>query len=79
MRILKFYSPTCGPCKVITERLKEAKLDYEDYDVTNESNQFLIDKYEIKSVPTLVLLKGNIVKKKTGIFSSEELRKWADS
>lgn len=79
MRLLKFYSPTCGPCKVITEKLKEANLDYEDYDVTNESNQFLIDKYDIKTVPTLVLLKGNIVKKKTGIVSSAELKNWVNS
>ena len=30
MKILKFYSDSCGPCKVLTKNLKEAGIDVEN-------------------------------------------------
>lgn len=59
-KILKFYSPTCGPCKVVSKNLSTLKeVEIKDIDITDEANESLIDEYKIMSVPTIVLLGEN--------------------
>lgn len=59
-RILKFYSPTCGPCKVMSRNLSALKdVDIQDVDITDEDNESLIDEWKIRTVPTVVVLGEN--------------------
>lgn len=59
-RILKFYSPTCGPCKVMSRNLSVLKdVDIQDVDITDEDNESLIDEWKIRAVPTVVVLGEN--------------------
>lgn len=59
-RILKFYSPTCGPCKVMSRNLSALKdVDIQDVDITDEDNESLIDEWKIRAVPTVVVLGEN--------------------
>ena len=59
MEILKFYSKTCGPCKVLERNLKQTDIVYKDIDVASEEGLALLDKYNIISVPTLVKIDGD--------------------
>ncbi len=56
-KVLKFYSETCAPCRVMSKTLKELKnAKVQDVDVTDESNSDLLDKWKIIAVPTVVVL-----------------------
>jgi len=62
--VLDFYSETCNPCKALARDLEEIskgcvfKLEklniFDNYELT--------EKYNIRSVPTLVVLKGEEIK-----------------
>ncbi|MCM3109865.1 thioredoxin family protein [Lederbergia lenta] len=54
MKILKFYLPTCTPCKFVDSFLQEQQVEYESINV--EENKKLSDKYEIMSVPVTILI-----------------------
>ena len=79
MEILKFYSKTCGPCKVLERNLKQTDIVYKNIDVTSEEGLALLDKYNIISVPTLLKIDGDKIDIKHGILSVEELNKWAQT
>ena len=56
-RILKFYSETCGPCKVMSKRLADLKdVEIQDVDIADEDNESLLDEWKIRTVPTIVVL-----------------------
>ena len=78
--ILYFSAPWCGPCKqlgpkideLISEGINVKKINT-DYDVT------LVQKYNIRSVPTLILtdLQGNEIKRmQGGGKTSQQLKEW---
>lgn len=78
MKILKFYSKTCGPCKTIDENLKKANIEYVAIDVEDDNNEELVDKYSIRGIPTLIKLddKDEVIAKHTGYMSIEQLINW---
>lgn len=78
MKILKFFSPTCGPCKVLDKNLQASGLEYESIDITDDANEELITKHNITSVPTLIGVdnEGNGVLKYRGIVSTEDIIKY---
>lgn len=78
MKVLKFFSPTCGPCKVLDRNLQEAGIQYESIDITDDNNEELITKYSITSIPTLLAVdnKGNAVLRNKGVISTQDLIKY---
>ena len=78
MKVLKFFSPTCGPCKVLDRNLQEAGIQYESIDITDDANEELITKYNITSIPTLLAVdnKGNAVLRNKGVISTQDLIKY---
>ena len=46
MKIIKFYSDTCGPCKVLDSNLKKAGIDYESINANSDENDALVEKYK---------------------------------
>lgn len=78
MKVLKFFSPTCGPCKVLDRNLQEAGIQYESIDITDGNNEELITKYSITSIPTLLAVdtEGNAVLRNKGIISTQDLIKY---
>lgn len=77
MKILKFYSETCGPCKVLDTNLKKAGIDYEAINVADDDER--IDKYHIRSVPTLIKEdNGEEVDRFVGIMNEDQLKTWCD-
>lgn len=52
--ILKFYSKTCMPCKLLTNVLKEANIEHQSIDIADERNEDLVAQYNIRNVPVLI-------------------------
>ncbi len=77
MKILKFYSETCGPCKVLDNNLKKAGIEYESINANDDENDILVEKYKIRAVPTLVKEENNVeIARHTGIMTEEQLKEW---
>lgn len=60
-KLLLFYAPWCGASKAflpIWESLKN-ELNTETYDVDLDENKQISEKFNIKYLPTLFLVKGN--------------------
>ena len=77
-KILKFYSPFCGPCKVLEKNLRESKIEYTDINVFEDENS-LADKYDIRTIPSLVKIdsNGDMLNKAVGILSVEQIKEFA--
>ena len=57
MKILKFSLPTCKPCVTLSEQMKDLDLsNFEIQEINPKENKELGDKYNIRNVPTLVIL-----------------------
>ena len=85
-RILKFYSPLCGPCKVLEKNLIDSGIKYvsvnifEDECIDNLGNtEHLVEHYGIKALPTLIKIddSGEVLDKKVGILNVEQLKDFA--
>lgn len=73
--VLKFYSPTCGPCKVMDANLKSIdNIEVVNVDITDDKNTELVDMYSIKSVPSIVILTEEGGIKHTGILTVDKLK-----
>lgn len=69
MRLIKIGASWCGPCNLMDKRLKDFNAcDYKSYDVDDEDDETVavIDKYNVRNIPVLVLEGDN----------GEELAKW---
>lgn len=78
MKVLKIYSKTCGPCKVLENNLQLAGIPHESIDVQSIQGENIIAKYEIRTVPTLLLVddEGKVVKRHNGLLSIQELKEF---
>ena len=78
MRLLRFTASWCNPCKQLSENLERAdlKIPIEVIDIDAHS-EVAVD-YGIRSVPTLVMMDGNIeVKRFVGNKTVSEIKGWA--
>lgn len=70
-QILKFSSSWCKPCEMLNETIKKLPEDkqkaFVNYDI-DECDHTLVSRYNIKGVPTLIVLndRGEIVKRVSG-------------
>lgn len=63
LTILKFYSTTCVPCKLLKPVLEQLQVDLENkfeiIEINVEKDYESTATYNIMSVPTLIVLKDN--------------------
>ena len=73
MKVIKFYSPCCGQCKVVAKEFKDHPIDVPVKDINVMENPEVADKYNVKSLPTILLLndKEEVVETWHGIIKSE--------
>ena len=79
MKIYKFYTQTCNPCKQITPILEEVMQNHPEIELVavdcgEESNAELVNRNHVRSVPTLVFEKdGNMVHSMTGYMNKGQI------
>ena len=76
MKVLKIYSETCGPCKVLEKNLQAAGISHENVDVDSEQGEELVSKYKVRGIPTLLLVndEDHVINRYTGVMNVEELK-----
>jgi thioredoxin 1 len=68
LEVLKFSSPTCGPCKLLSKVLENVTGITEVS--ANTDGMKLFVKYNVRKVPTLIFLKDGVeVHKEVGAIS----------
>jgi thioredoxin 1 len=72
-----FWAPWCGPCRVVHPVLEEIDAERDDLRIVSlntDDNPQIAAKYEVLSIPTLILFRdGEIAKKVIGAMPKARL------
>lgn len=76
--LVDFFATWCGPCKMQAPMLEEAKKQVGDManiiKVDIDRNRELADRYNVRSVPTLIMFKnGKAVWREVGVHPTDLL------
>ncbi len=78
--LIDFSAEWCGPCKMVAPILKQVKDSLGDritiIKIDVDKNQQLASKYQVRSVPTMVLYqKGIQLWRQSGVLTKDEIIK----
>ena len=75
--LVDFWAPWCGPCRVVAPVLEEIASERQDLRIVKlntDENPQTAAKYEVLSIPTLILFKhGEVAKKVIGAYPKKRL------
>ncbi|MEI6142738.1 MAG: thioredoxin [Mariniphaga sp.] len=76
--VVDFHALWCGPCKAQSPILKEVAFELGDrvrvIKIDVDQNNEIANRYQIQSVPTLMIFKnGNLLWKHSGVVSKNQL------
>lgn len=78
--VIDFWASWCGPCQKLKPIYEEVSEEIEEVNfgkVNMEEHSDLATKYNVKALPTLLIVKGgDIVAKNEGFMDKEELTSW---
>lgn len=73
--LVDFWADWCGPCRAMNPVLESLARDYKVCKVNVDMNQELAARYQISSIPALLIFKnGRIARQHVGITSEAHLR-----
>lgn len=76
--ILDFYASWCPPCKIVSKQLKQYQTLHKNkvhiFKVNIDAQRELMDRFNVKSIPTLIYLKdGKPLFKEVGVRNNKEI------
>lgn len=82
--VVDFWATWCQPCKLLTPIIDELSGEYDGsmkfFKMDVDSNEDVVAKYNIMSIPALLLFENGEVKSmNVGAVPKEKLRTWIDS
>ena len=76
-KVLKFSASWCQPCKMLSKTIEGMTMETPIEEIDIDEQEELAIQYQIRSVPTLVMLDDDKeVKRVTGMQSSTQLEAW---
>ena len=76
--VIDCYASWCGPCKMLSPVLDELAKEidsYKFYKLNVDNSELATSKYEIMSIPTILIFEdGNLKDKIVGLKSKSELK-----
>lgn len=77
-RVLKFSASWCNPCKNLAKTLETVETSVPIHEIDIDDNQEQAREFGIRSVPTLVMLDGNVEMKRVSNskMNKQELEAW---
>ena len=76
--LVDFWAQWCGPCKMVERTLEKISKHYEKklkiVKINIDNNSLIPPKYNVKSIPTLILFKnGKNIKTNVGVIQTSQL------
>ena len=77
-QLLKFSASWCGPCKSLSANFKHVDLgEVELKEIDIDENMDMAKEYNIRGVPTLILLEdGTEVKRTSGVLMADKIEEF---
>lgn len=78
--LIDFWAAWCNPCQILAPIIEELDQEYKDRviitKVNVDNNQNIAQKYEIRSIPTLLFFKhGKLLDTVVGVLTKEQIKK----
>ena len=75
MRLFKIGANWCGPCRALDKLLEDNNIKYEHIDIDTPNGEGLSIKFNVTSIPTLVITddEENVLRNRIGIPTLEKL------
>lgn len=81
--LVDFWAAWCGPCRMlgpVVDQLSEEMKGLKFGKVNVDEQPELSEKFEVSSIPTLLLFKdGKVIANRVGATSKESLREWIET